>query len=73
MMQTMRFKMADLKFQPVRHDCKTFLEKASRRRGFNEAYEALDIAYAIAHEMLAARTRSGLTQETAATLNDRTR
>ena len=65
--------MADLKFQPVRHDHKAFLEKASRRRGFSEAYEALDIAYAIAHEMLAARTRSGLTQEAAATLNDLTR
>jgi len=36
--------MADLKFQPVRHDHKAYLEKASRRRGFNEAYEALDIA-----------------------------
>lgn len=62
MMQTMRFKMADLKFQPVRHDHKAFLEKASTRRGFNEAYEALDIAYAIAHEVLAAHTRAGLTR-----------
>lgn len=59
--------MADLKFQPVRHDCKTFLEKASRRRGFNEAYEALELEYALAHEMLAARTRAGLTQEAVAT------
>lgn len=71
MMQTMRFKMADLK--PVRHDHKALLEKASKRRGFNEAYEALELEYALAHEMLAARTRAGLTQEAAATLNDRTR
>jgi hypothetical protein len=65
--------MGDLKFQPVRHDHKAFLEKASRRRGFSEACEALDIAYAIAHEMLAARTRSGHTQEASATLDERTR
>jgi hypothetical protein len=47
--------MADLKFQPVRHDHKTFLEKASKHRGFNEAYEALEFEYALAHEMLAVR------------------
>ncbi|MGA9164032.1 MAG: helix-turn-helix transcriptional regulator [Thiobacillus sp.] len=55
--------MADLKFQPVRHDHKAFLEKASKCRGFKEAYEALEVEYALAHEMLAARTRAGLTQE----------
>jgi hypothetical protein len=47
--------MADLKFQPVRHDHKAFLEKASKRRGFSEAYEALELEYALAREMLAAR------------------
>lgn len=62
--------MADLKFQPVPHDHKAFLEKASRRRGFSEAYEA---PYAIAHEMLAARTRSDSPKEAAAMLNDLTR
>lgn len=46
--------MADLKFKPVRHDHKQFLEQASQRRGFTEAYEALDVEYALAHEMLAA-------------------
>lgn len=55
--------MADLKFQPVRHDHKAFLEKASKRRGFDKAYDALELEYALAHEMLAARTRAGLTQE----------
>lgn len=49
--------MADLKFKPVRHDHKQFLEQASRRRGFTDAYEALDVEYALAHEMLAARAR----------------
>lgn len=58
--------MADLKYQPVRHDHKAFLEKASRRRGFNKAYEALEVEYALAHEMLAARARAGLTQEAVA-------
>lgn len=33
--------MADPKFQPVRHDHKAFLDKATKRPGFNEAYEAL--------------------------------
>jgi len=55
--------MADLKFQPLRHDHQVFLEKAPRRRGFGEAYDALEVEYALAHEMLAARARAGLTQE----------
>ena len=58
--------MADLKYQPVPHDHKAFLEKAATRRGFSEAYEALEVEYALAHEMLAARARAGLTQEAVA-------
>lgn len=58
--------MADLKFMPVRHDHKAFLEKASGRRGFSKAYAALEVEYTLAHEMLAARTRAGLTQEAVA-------
>jgi DNA-binding XRE family transcriptional regulator len=58
--------MADLKFQPVRHDHKTFLARAFKRPGFREAYEALEVEYALAHEMLAARSRAGLTQEAVA-------
>ena len=54
--------MGDLKFKPVRHDHPALLEKASRHRGFNEAYEALEVEYALAHEMLVARTRAGLTK-----------
>ena len=60
--------MADPKFQAMHHDHKAFLEKASKRPGFNEAYEALEVEYALAHEMLAARTRAGLTQEAVASL-----
>jgi DNA-binding XRE family transcriptional regulator len=58
--------VTDLKFKPVRHDHKAFLEKASRRPGFSEAYEALEVEYALAREMLTARSRAGLTQEAVA-------
>lgn len=58
--------MSDLKFKPVRHAHEEFLEKASKRRGFSQAYEALAVEYALAHEMLAARARAGLTQEAVA-------
>ncbi|MDD5298171.1 MAG: helix-turn-helix transcriptional regulator [Rhodocyclaceae bacterium] len=58
--------MADLEFQPVRHDHKAFIEKASKRQGFKEAYDALELEYALAHEMLVARSRAGLTQEAVA-------
>lgn len=58
--------MADLKFQAVAHDHKAFLEKAAKRRGFGQAYEALEVEYTLAHEMLAARVRAGLTQEAVA-------
>lgn len=58
--------MTDMKFQPVRHDHEAFLEKLSKRGGFNEAYEALEVEYALAHEMLSARARAGLTQEAVA-------
>ena len=50
----------------MRHDHKEFLEKASKRRGFRKAYVALEVEYALAHEMLAARARAGLTQEAVA-------
>jgi DNA-binding XRE family transcriptional regulator len=58
--------MAELKYDPVPHNQKAFLEKASKRRGFREAYDALEVEYALAHEMLSARTRAGLTQEAVA-------
>ena len=58
--------MADLKYDPVPHNQTAFLEKASKRCGFREAYNALETEYALAHEMLSARTRAGLTQEAVA-------
>lgn len=59
--------MANLKHQPVSHDHKAFLRKAKKRRGFQAAYDALAVEYAIANQMLAARARAGLTQEAVAT------
>ena len=58
--------MAETKYQPVAHDHDAFLKKARKRRGFQVAYQALAVEYAVANEMLAARTRAGLTQEAVA-------
>jgi DNA-binding XRE family transcriptional regulator len=58
--------MAELKYEPVPHEHKAFLEKASKRKGFRVAYEALSVEYALAREMLSARSRAGLTQEAVA-------
>jgi len=58
--------MTDLKYTPVPHNHEAFLEKALKRRGFREAYDALEAEYALTHEMLFARTRAGLTQEAVA-------
>ena len=58
--------MSELKYQPVPHDHDAFLRKAGKRQGFKAAYEALAVEYAVANQMLAARTRAGLTQESVA-------
>jgi DNA-binding XRE family transcriptional regulator len=58
--------MVEAKYKPTRHDHAAFIKKAKKRRGFEGAYEALAIEYAIAGQMLAARARAGLTQEAVA-------
>ena len=60
--------MADLDYLPVAHDHEAFLEKALKRKGFSDAYEALEDEYALVRELLGARTRAGLTQEAVAEL-----
>ena len=60
--------MADLKYKPVSHDHKTFLRKAKQCEGFCKAYEDSKEEYLLVHEMLAARSKSGLTQEAVAEL-----
>ena len=60
--------MADLKYKPVSHDHEAFLKKASKRKGFKKAYEDLEEEYRLTREMLAARSKFGLTQESVAEL-----
>jgi hypothetical protein len=43
--------LAELKYDPVKHDHQAFLDEASKRRGFREAYEALEAEYALAHKI----------------------
>src|SRR5438046_7587991 len=58
--------MADLKYSPVKHDHEKFLKEAFKRKGFKEAYEALELEYQIASQMLRARSRAKLTQDAVA-------
>lgn len=58
--------MPEIKYRPVEHDHRRFVEKAMQREGFKEAYESVRLEYSLAREMLAARTRAGLTQEAVA-------
>ncbi len=58
--------MAELKYKPVAHDHQTFLARAKARKGFAEAYAALELEYQVAGQMLKARSRAGLTQEAVA-------
>ena len=60
--------MAEIKYQPVSHDHEAFLKKALKRKGFRKAYEDLKEEYTLSREMLAARSRFGLTQEAVAEL-----
>lgn len=58
--------MGNLKYQPVAHNHQDFLARAARRKGFAEAYDALELEYELANQMLKARARAGLTQDAVA-------
>src|SRR5690349_15213103 len=58
--------MAELKFKPVPHDHEAFLAKARARKGFSEEYDALELEYEVASQLLKARSRAGLTQDSVA-------
>jgi DNA-binding XRE family transcriptional regulator len=58
--------MANLKYTPVKHDHQAFLAKAQARKGFTEAYDALELEYRVADQLLKARARAGLTQDAVA-------
>jgi DNA-binding XRE family transcriptional regulator len=60
--------MADVKYKPIPHDHEAFLKKALKRKGFRKAYEDLKEEHTLTCEMLDARSRFGLTQETVAEL-----
>jgi DNA-binding XRE family transcriptional regulator len=58
--------VAELKYKPVPHDHKAFMARTRARKGFAEAYDALELEYAVAGQMLKARSRAGLTQDVVA-------
>jgi DNA-binding XRE family transcriptional regulator len=58
--------MAELKYAPVKHDHKAFLERARARKGFSDAYDGLELEYQVADQLLKARARAGLTQDAVA-------
>jgi len=58
--------MANLKYSPVRHNHEAFLAKARARKGFAESYNALELEYYVAGQLLKARARAGLTQDVVA-------
>lgn len=58
--------MADSEFSPVTHDHDQFVAKAQKRKGFTEAYQALELEYQLIDQMLKARSHAGLTQEAVA-------
>ena len=58
--------MADIKYAPVKHDHQAFLAKGRARKGFTEAYDALELEYRVADQLLKARAKAGLTQDAVA-------
>ncbi|MCC6328810.1 MAG: helix-turn-helix transcriptional regulator [Acidobacteria bacterium] len=58
--------MDNLSYKPVKHDHDEFLKRAFKRKGFKEAYEASELEYQVAREMLRARSRAKLTQDAVA-------
>ena len=55
--------MADTEYHPIAHNHEEFLKKAIKRKGFDKAYQELADEYALVRELLAARSKAGLTQE----------
>jgi DNA-binding XRE family transcriptional regulator len=55
--------VADRAYRPVAHNHEEFLDRAMKRKGFADAYAESADEYELARELLAARTKAGLTQE----------
>jgi DNA-binding XRE family transcriptional regulator len=58
--------MAELTYAPVSHNHSLFLAKARERKGFQEAYDSLELEYRVTDQLLKARVRAGLTQDAVA-------
>ena len=58
--------MSVVRYKPLPHDHVAFMLRASARRGFKEAYDALALEYQVASQILRARARAGLTQDAVA-------
>ena len=58
--------MTELKYKPIKHDHEAFLTEARTRKGFAEAYDALELEYKVASQMIKARARAGLSQDAVA-------
>ena len=58
--------MGELKFKPVPHNHTEFIARARLQPGFGQAYDDLELEYAVASQMLGARTKAGLTQDAVA-------
>ena len=58
--------MEELKYAPVPHNHQTFMQNAMQRNDFKEAYNELDAHYVLIREMISARIKAGLTQESVA-------
>lgn len=57
--------MADLKFKPVPHNHAEFIARAKLRPGFSEAYECLELEYALAGQMLGEGAKAGFSGDPA--------
>ena len=57
--------MADLKFKPVPYNHAEFIARAKLRPGFSEAYECLELEYALASQMLGEGAKAGLSEDPA--------
>lgn len=55
--------MSAERYRPIAHDHDAFLERARRRDGFQDEYDALEAETLLARELLAARARAGMTQD----------
>ena len=57
--------MTNLKFKPVPHNHAEFIARAKLKPGFSDAYEGLELQYALASQMLVEGAKAGLSEDPA--------